>query len=328
MIAYNNEASLLPLTGETRIDQASIQKIRAGGSTSFVAVFKQLSAIFKDKNEDATKAFFVFFMTDGEDTCSDVKEIMKEKELMQTDIEKFGAEVVFNVLGFSEHHDEQFLESLTFLGTSDGTYSFVTPSEGDKAVEERLVQLVESTSSTVGRSLNIQMKSEDLLFLGEAFGESTHEVVVPAMVSRQEGIIRIVTKKFVKKMPESKGAPRLELKIYEKLTGQSKAIDATVLSMKDIVLDNKTDVADHNLKKLRTALNLITSCISEADRPEQVEQVKVWHKLVQHKFAGMSLDDKEVSPPMRNRMKAVQAGIDICNKVYAAENVSDRVHTL
>merc|ERR1712037_369793 len=145
VMSYNHEASHLPLTGEAQVDKASIEKIRAGGSTSFVA-------IFKDKTEDASKAFFVFFMTDGEDTVSSPKEIMQQKEMMQTDIEKFGAEVVFHVLGFSEHHDEQFLESLTFLGTSDGTYSFVTPSEGERAIEERLVALVQSTSSAVGRS--------------------------------------------------------------------------------------------------------------------------------------------------------------------------------
>merc|ERR1712012_395039 len=125
VISYNQEASQVALTGESQVDKASIDKIRASGSTSFVAVFKHLSAIFKDKTEDASKAFFVFFMTDGEDTVSSPKEIMQQKELMQTDIEKFGAEVVFHVLGFSEQHDEQFLESLTFLGTSDGTYSFV-----------------------------------------------------------------------------------------------------------------------------------------------------------------------------------------------------------
>merc|ERR1712012_630663 len=130
VISYNQEASQVALTGESQVDKASIDKIRASGSTSFVAVFKHLSAIFKDKTEDASKAFFVFFMTDGEDTVSSPKEIMQQKELMQTDIEKFGAEVAFHVLGFSEQHDEQFLESLTFLGTSDGTYSFVSPSEG------------------------------------------------------------------------------------------------------------------------------------------------------------------------------------------------------
>ena len=317
VISYNHEASHLPLTGEPQVDKASIEKIRAGGSTSFVAVFKQLSSIFKDKSEDASKAFFVFFMTDGEDTVSSPKEIMHQKEMMQTDIEKFGAEVVFHVLGFSEHHDEQFLESLTFLGTSDGTYSFVTPSEGDKAIEERLVALVQSTSSAVGRSLNIEMKSKDLQFLGDTFGEGKEEVVVPAMVSKQNGTIRIATKKFVKKT--CTGTPILELKIYEKLTGTPKAIEAKVLRIEEIVLTDPTEVADHNLKKMRTALNMITGQISEADKPEQVDGMKVWHKLVEEKFADMNIDEDKASMPMQNRVKAVRSGIEICKEVYEEE---------
>ena len=319
MISYNQEASQVALTGESQVDKASIDKIRASGSTSFVAVFKHLSAIFKDKTEDASKAFFVFFMTDGEDTVSSAKEIMQQKELMQTDIEKFGAEVVFHVLGFSEQHDEQFLESLTFLGTSDGTYSFVSPSEGGKAIEERLIALVQSTSSAVGRSLNIEMKSNDLQFLGDTFGEGKAEVVVPAMVSKNNGVVRIATKKFVKKMPTCKGSPKLELKIYEKLTGAPKAIEAKIVRLEEVVLTDPTEVADHNLKKLRTALNMITGQISEADKPEQVEGMKVWHKLVQEKFAKINLDESKASLPMKNRIKAVRSGIEICSEVYEDE---------
>merc|ERR1712013_14035 len=325
VISYNQEASQVALTGESQVDKASIDKIRASGSTSFVAVFKHLSAIFKDKTEDAPKAFFVFFMTDGEDTVSSPKEIMQQKELMQTDIEKFGAEVVFHVLGFSEQHDEQFLESLTFLGTSDGTYSFVSPSEGGKAIEERLIALVQSTSSAVGRSLNIEMKSNDLLFLGDTFGEGKAEVVVPAMVSKNNGVVRIATKKFVKKIPTCKGSPKLELKIYEKLTGAPKAIEAKIVTLEEVVLTDPTEVADHNLKKLRTALNMITGQISEADKPEQVEGMKVWHKLVQEKFAKINLDESKASLPMKNRIKAVESGIAICRGIYEeTKGMNDR----
>jgi len=324
VISYNQEASQVALTGESQVDKASIDKIRASGSTSFVAVFKHLSAIFKDKTEDASKAFFVFFMTDGEDTVSSPKEIMQQKELMQTDIEKFGAEVVFHVLGFSEQHDEQFLESLTFLGTSDGTYSFVSPSEGGKAIEERLVALVQSTSSAVGRSLNIEMKSNDLQFLGDTFGEGKTEVVVPAMVSKNNGVVRIATKKFVKKMPTCKGSPKLELKIYEKLTGAPDAISASIAKTEEFVLKEKVHVADHNLVKLRTALNMITGQISEADKPEQVEGMKVWHKLVQEKFAKITLDES-IPQNIKSKKKAVESGIAICRGIYEeSKGMNDR----
>jgi len=324
VISYNQEASQVALTGESQVDKASIDKIRASGSTSFVAVFKHLSAIFKDKTEDASKAFFVFFMTDGEDTVSSPKEIMQQKELMQTDIEKFGAEVVFHVLGFSEQHDEQFLESLTFLGTSDGTYSFVSPSEGGKAIEERLVALVQSTSSAVGRSLNIEMKSNDLQFLGDTFGEGKTEVVVPAMVSKNNGVVRIATKKFVKKMPTCKGSPKLELKIYEKLTGAPDAISASIAKTEEFVLKEQVHVADHNLVKLRTALNMITGQISEADKPEQVEGMKVWHKLVQEKFAKITLDES-IPQNIKSKKKAVESGIAICRGIYEeSKGMNDR----
>ena len=34
----------------------------------------------------------------------------------------YGEEVIVNVLGFNENHDDAFLESLSLLGTSDGSY--------------------------------------------------------------------------------------------------------------------------------------------------------------------------------------------------------------
>ncbi len=35
---------------------------------------------------------------------------------------KYGAEVIVHALGFSTHHNDAFLEQLTTMGTSDGTY--------------------------------------------------------------------------------------------------------------------------------------------------------------------------------------------------------------
>ena len=49
------------------------------------------------------------------------------QEHLQTVILGYGAEVIFHVMGFSAQHNEQFLESLSFLGTSDGSYSYVSP---------------------------------------------------------------------------------------------------------------------------------------------------------------------------------------------------------
>merc|ERR1711874_245387 len=215
--------------------------------------------------------------------------------------------------------------SLTFLGTSDGTYSFVSPSEGGKAIEERLIALVQSTSSAVGRSLNIEMKSNDLLFLGDTFGEGKAEVVVPAMVSKNNGVVRIATKKFVKRMRTCKGSPKLELKIYEGLAGAPNAISASIAKTEEFVLKEQVHVADHNLVKMRAALNMITGQISEADKPEQVEGMKVWHKLVQEKFAKITLDDESISQTTLIRKRAVESGIAICRGIYEeSKGMNDR----
>ena len=181
---------------------------------------------------------------------------------------------------------------------------------------------MQSTSSAVGRSLNIEMKSNDLQFLGDTFGEGKAEVVVPAMVSKNNGVVRIATKKFVKKMPTCKGSPKLELKIYEKLTGAPDAISASIAKTEEFVLKEQVHVADHNLVKMRAALNMITGQISEADKPEQVEGMKVWHKLVQEKFAKITLDDESISQNIQSKKKAVESGIAICRGIYEESKVS------
>ena len=319
-IAYNHQTTRVKLTGEAQVDKATIKGIRSSGSTNFVAVFKSLSEIFSDKSQDASKAYFVFFMTDGLDTCNNPREIMAEKEKLQTQIEKFGAEVVFHVLGFSEDHDEAFLESLTYLGTSDGTYSFVTPSEGEKALEERLVQLIKSTSSVVGRNINIEIKSENMEFLGDTFAEIKRDVVLPAMMTKQGNTLKIATKKFVRKMDDSE--PKFEVKVFEKLTGSPAAKDANISTIEQIVLDKQMDTDDHNLKKLRTALNMITATISDAESENDKEKMKVWHSLVTNKFALLKIDDKTAPKAMVSRKRAVEAGLGICNEIYDPTNVS------
>ena len=64
-------------------------------------------------------------MTDGCDTCNTKEQLSESKEKLQDVISKYGENVVVQVLGFSSHHNDSFLESLTLLGTADGSYSFV-----------------------------------------------------------------------------------------------------------------------------------------------------------------------------------------------------------
>lgn len=47
-------------------------------------------------------------------------------------IAKYGEEVIVHVLGFSQHHNDAFLESLTLIGTADGSYNYISPNDGKK----------------------------------------------------------------------------------------------------------------------------------------------------------------------------------------------------
>ena len=69
----------------------------------------------------------------------------------------YTGEVVFNVLGFSQQHDDNFLNLLSLIGTSDGSYNFVSPSEGDSALHEILVGMVSNFSTSIGRLMNLEV---------------------------------------------------------------------------------------------------------------------------------------------------------------------------
>jgi uncharacterized protein YegL len=322
VISYNQEAKKVELTGCHNKDRATINKIRASGSTNFVSVFEEIGKIFEDKKEDSSKSYVIFLMTDGLDTCNNPREMMVAKELLQAKIEKFGAEVVFNVLGFSADHDDEFLESLTVLGTSDGSYSYVSTSEGDKALEERLVEMVESASSIVGRNLNIAVVSQNMEFLGDWFGESDKDVVLPAMLTTKNGLTKIQTKKFVR--IKNGEEPNISINVYNTLTENAQPIDAKITKVNQIVLSNKDDIDGHNLRKLRTAINMITGKISanvgagETNKKEMND----WYELVKEKMEKLNIDKTEGSTGRLS--KNISTGLDIVQMAMDPERVKEK----
>jgi hypothetical protein len=104
-----------------------------------------------DKEKKSKK--FIFFMTDGCDTCNSEESILASKEQLQDRIAAYGEEVVINVLGFSSHHNDAFLESLSLIGTSDGSYNFIPADQGDNGLERKLTELLEETTGTKNRIL-------------------------------------------------------------------------------------------------------------------------------------------------------------------------------
>merc|ERR1711874_370017 len=313
-LAYNSDTTEVQLTGNEETDKRTIQGFRASGSTSFVSTFNRLGEIFSDEKQDPSKTYFVFFMTDGNDTCSNARQIMAEKEKLQTQIEKFGAQVIFHAIGFSEDHDEAFLESLTYIGTSDGSYSFVSPSEGDRALEEILLALVKTTSSVVGKCSNIEITSENMDFLGNNFLETTNDIVLPATVTKGQGKIKMVTKKFMRLKKDQE--PKMKLKVHENLTGKSEGREGIVQNYKIDILEKEEDIADHNLKKLRTAMNMVMAKISDANDEKEKEKMKVWFELLNKNFKSLNIDEKNAPKPTVTRKKAVESGLHICREIY------------
>ena len=332
-ISYNQNAEKMPLSGNRKADKSLIESTRSGGSTNFVAVFKELGKMFKaetesfsllnlkpkEKKKDNSVPHYIFLMTDGQDTCNSPKDIIIAQEHLQAEIEMFGGEVIFNVLGFSDDHNEEFLANLALIGTSDGSYSFVSPTEGDNALEERLVALVESTSNSIGRLVNIEVNTENVEILGDWLGESEKEAILPALLSKKNDKITISTKKFVriKKGEEAK----MTLRLHEKLRGDTKPMDATIKSFEKLELTDKNEVDVHNLKKLRSALNLVSSRL--ADSSENDAAAKAVYDMVKNKISGMKDLDSE-----NNDVKRLQGNIlgyvRQYNYVFNQGIVSDR----
>jgi uncharacterized protein YegL len=299
VICYNQSAKQIELTGSKSIDNFKINSIRASGSTNFVAVFQELETIFQNQKEGASNLYQIFFMTDGHDTCNSVQEIMVAKEHLQAEIEKFGGEVVFNVLGFSSQHDDNFLESLSLIGTSDGSYNFVSPREGTKALEDRLIDVVESASSTIGKTINIEVKATNVEFLGEWFGDSEKEVVLPAKMTKKNGSVKITTRKFVR--IQNGEEPCMDLNVYENLRGSTTPMEAKVVSYDHVELKDKNEIDNHNLKKLRAAMNMITRRMGESTAPNDEETVKAGYQFVKDKMFDMKNLNTAISDIKRHQ---------------------------
>ena len=312
-LAYNYESSFLDLTGDQDIDKSTIKAVRATGSTNFVEVFEELGKVFKSENNKgnkSNKSYSIFFMTDGEDTCNEKLQIMAAKEKLQTEIETSGATAVFHVLGFSDSHDENFLESLTYLGTTDGTYSFVSPKEGEKALEENILSLLKSVSGFVGRNVNIEIIGENVEFLGDKPGETRKEIVLPASITKQDGgMMRITTKKIMKMNGKE---PKMTLKIYEGrdlLDGNGKP--ATLEEFKINILENSEDILNHNLLKMRTTVNLLMVDASEADK----EKMKKKCEALEKSFKKLDVIEN-LSKATSRRKNAVETGIRLMKEIY------------
>ena len=114
----------------------------------------------------------------------------------------------------------------------------------------------------------------------------------------------------------------MQLKVHENLTGKSVGREAVVKNYRTETLEKEEDIADHNLKKLRTAMNMVMAKISDSNNDVEKEQMKVWFELLNKNFKSMNIDEGKVSKPTGSRKRAVEAGLDICREIYDPTFVS------
>ena len=312
-----------------------IRKIRSGGSTNFVSVFDKISSYLESGQTVAVGSFmkkamasivkpekpknkkFIFFMTDGCDTVSGEHEIMASKERLQDKIAAYGEEVVVNVLGFSRNHNDAFLESLTLIGTSDGSYNFIPEDQGDSALEKKLTELLEETSGLVGKSVFLELKMEnEAQFLGDWFGEGDKEVVLQAFMHVEDGLARIKTAKFVT-IP--KDGLKMKISMMRDLREDDTQIIPCTLAADTI--DAKVAFNDKmRMLKLRTSLNLLTAklgnAVTDGDVEKTTKLVQEWFQVVKV-YAGkidLASASQSSDADVKKLADAVQNGIALLER--------------
>lgn len=279
-----------------------------------MAVFDKLGGLFSAKDHDPSKAYSIFFMTDGQDTCNSPKMIMDAKEKLQTVMEETNTNAVVHVLGFSDNHDEQFLESLTYLGVQDGTYNFVSPKEGDKALEETILALIKSVSSFVGKNVSFEIVGDNIEFVGDKPGETKTQVTLPAVMTKQEdGQVKVTTRKFVHLLNQSD--PKFKVILHE---NQDQGKPLAEMDIKLVVLEKEEDILNHNLIKLRTAMNQLMK--DNDDKEEDQEKIKKEYEAIESSFKKLKINEG-LDKSIKKRRDTVAAGLKLLKDIYDPEEV-------
>ncbi|TRY63623.1 hypothetical protein TCAL_16587 [Tigriopus californicus] len=202
VMMYSNSARFLTLSSDFPVAQKQILAVQASGATNFVSVFDTMGLMLKKRglpsmNQEKKRDMVAYFMTDGCDTCNTHDGIMTARESLKRTIAAYGQVVHIHALGFGVNHNEEFLESLTMIGTSDGSYNYIDPKMGGNALEERIVGLLTEEAGLVGRNvyLNLQL-SGDNQFLGDWFGSSCQTSVLSAFFETKGDQATIETSKI------------------------------------------------------------------------------------------------------------------------------------
>lgn len=149
--------------------------MKAGGSTNFVSVFKDLELFIK--NHEGITDMSIIFFTDGCDTCNTMPKIIEALEKLQKRIKNQQITSRFLTIGFTNEHDAAFLNRIAQSGTDLGNFFFVNTENADYGD-----QIKECLSSSL--SMAQEEDGLSLTLVGSGFKET---VVLPKVLVDTDG---------------------------------------------------------------------------------------------------------------------------------------------
>ena len=86
---------------------------------------------------------------------------------------------------------------------------------------------------------------------------------------------------------------------------------AKIESVEIVYLSDGNETAEHNLKKMRTAMTMLTSAVTDAESDDARKKSEERFKEIDKKFAGLNLGDKQ-----SNTRRAVESGLQLCRGIF------------
>jgi len=162
-----------------------------------------------------------------------------------------------------------------------------------------------------------------LVFLGEWFGGCDNKVILPAKMTREGEDTKVSTRKFVQIDDENLENFQLPiLKVHQRLSGTTKPLQAMVLEYEIITLEAQSDIDAHNLKKMRSAMNMLAGQMGDSKTASKNPKLKAGYAVIKKKFKNMENIDTTRSD-IRRYHDHVKALLNECEYVFDRTTVSE-----
>ncbi|CAF4609007.1 unnamed protein product [Rotaria sp. Silwood1] len=154
VITYNSTVSVTNLSNFARIS--------AVGNTDFIKAFEQVRTTVQSVGSG--KRVVIIFMTDGCDTCNRADAIVDAQNNLRLFLRNCGSNCIVHVIGYSNAHDLNMMNTLKTLGSNEGVYRYA---EGSAGLDEKFRELFEFAGTTVELTLKMVNMTDPIKMTGE-----------------------------------------------------------------------------------------------------------------------------------------------------------------